>query len=213
MNDNYYSADQDIHFVMTTPEEEKALFLKARAGCEKSRTFLIHNHLLFAAMRAQSITRGTLPKDEVISAANFAVMKAFEAFDPNLGFRFTTYLRPFLRGEISALWTSKFSSGVADPSSRINSPWIEEDRSHLIVDESPTAEELDLLKFNKQKLIKVLAQLSERDSDLIRMRYVEELTFAEIGRKRGTTREAVRATHARILMRLKKALKAEGVEQ
>lgn len=213
LNKNYYSSDQDIHFVMTTPEEEQELFRKAHAGDEKARTFLIHNHLLFAAMRAQTICRGALPKDEVISAANFAVMKAFEAFKPELGFRFTTYLRPFIRGEISALWKSKFVGGVPDPSlgSSDNSGTLPKASSDP-VDESPSADDLDLSKFNRERLAEVLVTLSKNDAELIRLHYVEEKSFADIGRIRNTTREAVRATHARILVRLKRALKAKGVE-
>lgn len=233
----YYSKGQDIHFKMTTPAEETALFRKAKAGDEKSREFLIHNHLLFAAMEAQRLVQGKLPKDETISAANYAVMQAYERFNPELGFRFTTYLRPFIRGAVSQLWKSKFVGGQADSS--ISSSIVCKraydckigqgpreytgrsmsetfmNRTRLTLDEETEqhpSEKIDLAKFNRAALGKALKTLSKRDAELIRWVYSENKSFAAIGRKRGTSREAVRATHARIIIRLKRLLKSEGVE-
>lgn len=234
----YYSDDQDITFRMTSPEEETALFLKAKAGDLEAFTFVIQNHLLFALMQAQASVKGSLPRNEVISAANFAVMKAYQTFDPLRGFRFTTYLRPFIRGEVSALWRSKFSGGVADPSLAGGSGSSDrrtQNRGQLegdadrgvsgdglswkrtlpdadLIDESvETFDQIDLRQFNQAALAKVLGTLSEKDGELIRLHYGEELSFAEIGRQRCVSREAIRATHERILDRLKKQLRAEGV--
>ena len=135
----YYSQDQSIRFVMTTPEEETALFNWAKfpekitpiqtaaitakpafqniSSAEDAREFLIRNHLLFAMTFAKKIGKSQLPFNEIVSAANFAVVKAFESFNPNFGSRFTTYLRPFIFGEIQTLWRSKFNAfNVPDPS-------------------------------------------------------------------------------------------------
>ncbi len=209
---NYYSPDQDIHFKMTTPEEEKELFRKARSGDEKAREFLITNHLLFAAMHAQSLVSATpfLPRDEVISAANFAVMKAMDKFKPERGFRFTTYLRFIIRAEISDLWRSKFSGGVPDPS--LGSPVALLDGTEA-ADPDPSAEEIDLSRFNRAALGRALEQLTDKDRELIQLRYYEDLTLAQIGEKWGVTREAIRTFHARLMARLKSLVEAEGLER
>jgi len=220
----YYSKDQDIHFRLTTPEEETALWVKAREGDEAAREFLIKNHLLFAVMRAQEQVGNLLPKDEVTSAANFAVMEAFDRFDHTRGFRFTTYLRPFITGAVSQLWRSKFSGGVPDPSIQRGSlPVDGHERRDNFQKENPFSdptensadhpgELLDLRQFNRAKLAAALAGLSKKDAELLHLVYFEDQSFADIARVRGVTRSAVQATHGRIIAKLKKKLEAEGVE-
>jgi len=51
--ESYYRANEDLHFKLTTPEEERDLFRKAKAGDAAAREFLIKNHLLFCAMYAR----------------------------------------------------------------------------------------------------------------------------------------------------------------
>lgn len=222
-NSQYYSKDQNIKFRMTTPEEERELWVKAKSGDEEARTFLIHNHLLFASMQAQRLNSGQLPKNEVISAANFAVMKAYETFDYTRGFRFTTYLRPFIRGEISALWKSKFAGGIADPSFGGPSAFRADDRVSNHKDcsvqfkergmthnpepeEDHPAEELDLKRFNGKAVVAAVSKLTKSEQALIRQVYVQEKSLADIGRERGVSRAAVQATHARIIKKLKRLL-------
>lgn len=194
----YYSPGQDIHFRLTTREEETELFVKARDGDETARTFLIQNHLLFARQEAMRQVKGALPDDEVISAANFAIMKAMESFDHKLGFRFTTYLRPFIMGEIAALWKSKYSvPGVLDPSAtaphmrvasplsgglvRRNSFESSEDRQWSCrgavdpesldqCDQHP-GEANDLANFNREQLNVVLTKLDPRKRAVIEGRF------------------------------------------
>lgn len=226
----YYSADQDIRFRMTTPEEERSLFLMARRGCEVSREFLIRNHLLFAMMQAKATVSGDLPDDEVTSAANYAVMKAFNTFDPNRGTRFTTYLRSFIKGEIASLWRSKFSCGVLDPSAQVqptgsvkrNPPDMKfdsdgsyavvVDATHRIADESPTVEEIDLKKFNRLALAKAMLRLPKRDAEFLRLYYVEDFTYERIAKRFRMTRQNVQAFHARSIDKLRVWLKREGVQ-
>lgn len=244
---SYYSPGQCIRFILTEPEEERSLFEMAKGlngdlgparefikahkvrryhdEAETARVFLITNHLLFAQTDAKNqVKGGALGLDEIVSAANYAVMKAFESFDARKGFRFTTYLRHYIRGEVAALWKSKFSGGIADPSisaggtcydgnpragDDARSTWSD-DRNINLSEDHP-AEGDDLKGFNRARLATALLEFSPKDRELIRLAYVEDMGFAEIGRIRGVTREAVRATHARIIKRLRALLKTDGV--
>lgn len=213
---NYYSPDQSIRFTMTTPDEEHELFVKAKEhGCEKSRTFLITNYLLFAKTYAESCVRNNaLGRDEVISAANMALVTAFESFDHTRGFRFSTYARPFIRGEIAELWKSKFLGTVPDPSICSGQFAATENSNREIeTTQSHGAEELDLREFNRDKLAEALAALPPRDAELIRLRYVEDLSFADIARLRKVSREAVRAAHGHIVVFLRRQLEKKGVNE
>lgn len=239
---SYYGAGQDIHFRMTTPEEEKALFIKAYAGDEEAKEFVIKNHLLFALMEGQKLVRNRLERDEVISACNYAVMKAYRLFDPEVGVRFTTYLRPFIRGEIANLWRSHFnSSGVADPSianhredlfssadglvtscqsremsengTTVNNGRAEREPFYEDMTMGHEAESNDLRDFNFSALRGSLTKLSEREQDLLNEVYQNEKSFAEIARDTGVTREAVRSMHERVVSKLRKSLKVSGVKE
>jgi len=96
-----------LKFEKLSPAAERALFDAARSGDESAKESIIRNHLLFAAKEGRRWARGGLPEDEVISAANFALMKAYEAFDYTRGNRFASFLRPFIRGRIAELWRAQ----------------------------------------------------------------------------------------------------------
>lgn len=226
----YYSPGQDIRFRMTKPEEEVELFAKARAGCETSKEFLIRNHLLFALMYANKCVKGgRLPKDEIISAANFAVMKAFQSFDHTRGIRFTAYLCKFIRGEISDLWSSKFLGTVPDPSIQLSAvsdshyhpadhgdhDWSDataRNQTHCSADGrgivQPNVEENDLHNLVNE----AISTFEPKDQELLREIYFDGLTPTEVSRSRGLSRQAVHATHRALLAKLRRIMRSKGVE-
>lgn len=216
MSDRYYSPDQDLHFKLTTEAEERSLFLQARAGDEIAREFLIHNHLLFAATTARRMVKGRLPEDEVISAANAALMNAFEKFDPNYGTRFTTYLRPFIRGAICQLWRSKNPVRYGDQ-------FPDADAEHVHVFDKvvavegfeqtiyPDHEAVDEKRFLLARIEDFRDELNDKERELLRLAYQEELSFAEIGRQRGVTRAAIQAAHRKVIVKLRGMFEQEDI--
>jgi len=193
----YYPKDTDLRFTMLTREQETALFVQARAGDATAREFLIKNHLLFAARHARQMVKGKLPDDDVVSAANFAVMRAFEKFDHTLGNRFTSYLKFFIKGEIAGLWRSL--STTKKPGTETEEPTLSGTGCRKMLrdpvenphQESEEKEHIGHLQamLNESKL-----SLNTHEQDIIRRVYEDEQSFAEIGRANGVTREAIRAT-------------------
>jgi len=201
MSYRYYSPNQDISFKMTSPAEETELFGKARAGDQAASDFLITNHLLFAAMLATKLARGGLPNDEVVSAANVAVMDAFKLFDPSLGFRFSTYLRPFVRGAVASLWKDRLSNPVANVEPGMPDP------VNNVPDTAPTVEEIDFSEYCRELVAEAISKLDPLSAELIRLRYMERKSFSEIGKLRKLGRATIFAQHKAILKRLKQSLK------
>jgi RNA polymerase sigma factor (sigma-70 family) len=215
---------------MLTREQETELFVKARAGDSEAREFLIKNHLLFAARHARQLVRGKLPDNDVVSAANFAVMRAFDKFDHTLGHRFTVYLKFFIRGEIASLWRNLSTVRMKIPGKpdqnaptralndvgeyhSSNSPKTYAGRVPIPTDDPhQEAEEDEHLSHLQALLNESKLSLNPHEQDIIRRVYEEQKNFAEIGRENGVTREAIRATHDRALAKLQKAMKAKGVE-
>lgn len=212
MNDynRYYPKDTDLRFTMLTREQETELFVKARAGDSEAREFLIKNHLLFAARQARAMVKGKLPDDDVVSAANFAVMRAFEKFDHTLGHRFTSYLKLFIRGEVASLWRNL--STVKQPTAEKVETLPTARVAPATVDPHDEAERSEHISHLQAMLDESKRSLNSHEQEIIRKVYEEQRSFADIGRENGVSREAIRATHNRALVKLQKAMKAKGVE-
>lgn len=224
-SNNYYRANENLRFKLTTPEEEKKLFVAAKKGDAKAREFLIHNHLLFAARFARRQNRGRLPDDEVVSAVNAALMNAIDRFDPERGNRFTRYLMPFLKGAIAGLWKSK---NTVTPSSHSDkfpgfTPYTEEepeDRTtspmpvkvqRQISELAPSTDELVMeqeeLTLNLEMLRNCRAKLTPAEKTLLRLIYQDKVSMADIARQRKVSRQAIHAAHGQIVAKLREAFK------
>lgn len=220
---NYYRANEDLRFKLTTPEEERDLFLRAKEGDKEARDFLIHNHLLFAARFARRQNRGRLPDDEVISAVNAALMNAIDRFDPARGNRFTRYLMPFLRGALAGLWKEQ---NTVEPGSHADGNFpsfvsFHEDDSggkarklhHRVSETAPSTDtvvmEKEDLSLNLAMLSRCRCKLTATERVLLKLIYEEKVSMADIARQRGVSRQAVHAAHGQIIAKLRTAFKKE----
>lgn len=88
-------------FPMLEPEEE---YMLAKAWVEnedsKSAHKLVTSHLRLAAKIAMGYRGYGLPQAEVISEANVGLMQAVKKFDPEKGFRLSTYAMWWIRAAI-----------------------------------------------------------------------------------------------------------------
>ncbi len=200
----YYKQIPDLRFAVLTEAEERDLFLRARSGEEEARQFLIENHLLFAATEARRRARGKLPEEDVVSAGNAALMQCIDRFDPNKGARFTTFLRFYIRAEVSKLWQERdpvdykknYPKGD-DTSPAFNRPLEDTfEEPHYAADEFKTIV-LGVLE-------SACKELTEAEQKLLKRVYEDGVSFAEIGREEGgISREAIRTRHERLLKKLR----------
>jgi len=215
----YYSSGEDIRYKTLTHEDERKLFIAARSGDELAKEFLIRNHLLYAAIQGRRWANG-LPEDEVISAANYALMQAFDKFDHTRENRFSSYLRPFIRAQIALLWRSRNTVGEHQPvfpEEKILSP------PRVIGTELGTelrveADVDDHNEFLLGLLEKSKGILTERESEIIRRHYSENKEcMSKIAEDFGMTRERIRQIKdnalAKLRRELRKQMKAKGIER
>jgi len=223
---NYYPEGTDLRYKKISHEEERELFAAARAGDESAREFLIKNHLLFAAMQGRKWAYGKLSEDEVVSMANLALMKAIDKFDHTRPERFTSYLKPFIRGHIANLWRSKNTMGEHAPffpnhelavSLSKDTSLFRGDGSLLGIEDHPVEED-DHQRF----LLKLLAEskgiLTDIEAEVLRRHFSEGAEFlSDIAKEHKLTRARIHQIKEAALKKLRRELarrmKAMGVEK
>ena len=86
---------------LLTAEQETALGRRARHGCAESRERLITTNLRLVVSVAKRFAGKGVPLHDLIQEGNLGLLKAVDRFDPERGYRFSTYATWWIRQAVS----------------------------------------------------------------------------------------------------------------
>ncbi len=144
--------------------------------------------------------------------------EAIDRFDPDYGTKFETYAIQRIRGKIYdeiRKYTHRYELTCEDGSTSIgttislNNTFIEDEGMQvyeMISDESEIPNEILENNEIKEKLIKLIKELNDRDRTLLSLYYYEELNYQEIAKVLNITVSRVSQLHTKILKTLKQKL-------
>jgi RNA polymerase nonessential primary-like sigma factor len=93
-----------------TSSEEYVLATRALRGDTRARRRLIEHQLGLVVMMARPYRNRGLPLADLIAEGNIGLLKATEKFDPERGFRFSTYAKWWIRQSIELALTNQAST-------------------------------------------------------------------------------------------------------
>ena len=148
---------------LLTAEEELRLTRAARAGDEESRQRLIESNMRLVINIAKSYKNRQVPLEDLIQEGAIGLMQASERFDPDKGFRFSTYATHWIRQSIGRAIDNK-AKAIRLPAHVSQSlRRIEKERSRLLreLGHEPSHEQLAIAIGVTPKKLQILVQSSQ----------------------------------------------------
>lgn len=144
-------------------EEELILTRAARLGDDKARQRLIESNMRLVINIAKSYKNRQVPLEDLIQEGAIGLMQASERFDPDKGFRFSTYATHWIRQAIGRAIDNKAKSIRLPAHVSQSLRRIEKERNRLLreLGHEPTHEQLAIAIGVTPKKLQVLVQSSQ----------------------------------------------------
>lgn len=200
-----------------SPEEEKECFERAREGDVLAREKLIEHNLRLVAHIVKKYYTSNKNQEDLISVGTIGLIKAIDSYDIRNGTKFATYAGKCLQNEILMYFRSQ--KKTANEVSINETIDVDKDGNPLtymdiIACEDTIADDLDI-KTKSAKALKIInKELSEREKEIIMMRYgigrEKAITQREVASKLGISRSYVSRIEKGALEKIHELLSRPG---
>ncbi len=209
---------------LLTAEEEVYFARRSLKGCEASRKRMIVSNLRLVVKIARRYNNRGLALLDLIEEGNLGLIRAVEKFDPERGFRFSTYATWWIRQTIeraimNQTRTIRLPIHVNERITSVDTPiGGENDKALLdiIADEKEFSPEESLQDSDiKSNIVTWLEELNPKQREVLARRFglmgYEPSTLEDVGAEIGLTRERVRQIQVEALRRLRDMLGHQGL--
>lgn len=159
---NYFKRIKD--FSVLTAQEEKELFDRVKAGDQNARTEVINANLKLVISIAKTYHAAGMRLEDWIQEGNIALLKAVEKFNPDLGFKFSTYATTVIEKHLYkvALRNKGMLSVSQDVAKEINQLEAVASRLKQTRFGEPSAKEIAVEMNVSEKRVEELQNISKR---------------------------------------------------
>ncbi len=195
-----FSSDID-KIPLLTPEEESVLIEKARGGCTESANRLTEANLRLVLKVAYKMWRPGFPLMDLVSEGCLGLIKAIRAFNPEMGFRISSYAVPAIEHAV----INAIGAHCKHNHSSLDDLVFEDDETthkDLLVSKETSADD----HYFDAQVKGLLNALTTRERKVIELRFWRDKTLDEIGAIIGVCKQHVGQIEARALRKLRWAI-------
>jgi RNA polymerase sigma factor (sigma-70 family) len=178
---------------------------QTRPTPEAARARLVEENLRLVAWLANRYRNRGLPVEDLIQEGAIGLHRAAEKYDPDRGFRFSTYATWWIRQAIARALME-----AADHTLSLDAP-LDEDGNTIgdaVADNAPRPDEALENGTLKTEVLQALACLPEKERGVLTLRYglgrSHPLTSIEVAQQLGISRQRVAQLEASALLKLRR---------
>ena len=195
-------------------EEELKYVIKSKSGDIEARNILIEHNLRLVVFLSKKYVSPIYDLEDLVSIGTLGLIKGIMTYKPNKNIRLATYASRCITNEI-LMYIRKNKHRNIEISFEDALNYDGDGNSLKLEDIEGTSEEIVheeiSNKFDKEVLSKELSLLSERDREIMTMRYglfnTKEYTQKEVATKLGISQSYISRIEKKVIKKLKNVMK------